>query len=87
MIYYKIRKKGTELFLKGTPTYHAFAKDGRVYQKIGVLRSFLTAFMKSKSRRVDLSEIEIIEYELVESAVKGLHEVIKPDQVIELLRK
>jgi hypothetical protein len=88
MIYYKIRKKGTEWFLKGTPTYHNFAKEGRVFQTLGSLRTFLTGLMKpSSTRQLHLSEIEIVEYELVESAVKELHLVVKPEKIIELLKR
>jgi hypothetical protein len=91
MIYYKIRKKDTdakEMFLKGTPTYHTFDKEGRVFQKIGGLRTFLTGLMKNKSiHRVHLSEIEIVEYELVFSAVKDLHLVLKPEKIFELLKR
>ncbi len=88
MIYYKIRKKGTESFLKGTPTYHNFAKEGRVFQTLGSLRAFLTRLMKPyNTRQLHLSEIEIVEYELVESAVKELHLVVKPEKIIELLKR
>lgn len=88
MIYYKIRKKGTESFLKGTPAYHSFAKEGRVFQTLGGLRAFLTVLMKpSNTRQLHLSEIEIVEYELVESAVKELHLVVKPEKIIELLKR
>lgn len=88
MIYYKIRKKGTESFLKGTPAYHSFAKEGRVFQTLGGLRAFLTGLMKrSTTRHMHLSEIEIVEYELVESEVKELHLVVKPEKIIELLKR
>jgi len=90
LIYYKIRKKdtgATEMFLKGTPGYHSFAKEGRVFQTLGSLRTFLTGLMKSSTRQLHLSDIEIVEYKLVLSAVKDLHLVLKPEKIVELLKR
>lgn len=87
MIYYKIRKKGTDLFLKGTPTYHSYTKEGRVFQKIGGLRTFLSNILSNDYRSRDIGDWEIVEYELTESAVKGVHEVIKPEKLIQLLKR
>lgn len=93
MIYYLIRHKNTGLFLKGTPEDHKYYKDGRVFQTLGKLRSFLTIVMKSdqfynkrdNGNRNRLADWEIVELETVIKEVKGVHEVIKPDKLIELL--
>jgi len=93
MIYYKIRNKDTGLFIKGTPAYHSYHKDGRVFQTLGRLRAFLSTVMNLDERynkfddqkRNRLSEWEIVELEMLVKDVKGVHEVIKADKLIKLL--
>lgn len=86
MIVYKIRNKNKpELFLKGTPTYNSWDKDGRIFQTLGKLRAFLTNSLKHDHVNVGLWEI--IELELVELSAKGVHEMIKPKQLIKMLKK
>lgn len=85
MIVYKIRNKSnSELFLTGTPTYHRWEKTGRMFQTIGKLRTFLTNALKGNG---NIGEWYIVEYELAEVSVKGVHEMIKPEQLIKLLTK
>jgi hypothetical protein len=93
MIIYKIRHKETGKFLKGTPTYHSYDNayhsydnDGRIFQTLGELRSFLTAILKYEHTRGRVAVWDIIEYELTENSVKGVHEVIKPEQLIKMLK-
>jgi hypothetical protein len=86
MIVYKIRNKNKpELFLKGTPTYHSWDKDGRIFPTLGKLRSFLTNSLKNNY--VNVSIWEVVELELVELSAKGVHEMIKPEQLIKMLTK
>lgn len=86
MIIYKIRNKNKpELFLKGTPTYHSWDKDGRIFPTLGKLRSFLTNSLKNNY--VNVSIWEVVELELVELSAKGVHEMIKPEQLIKMLTK
>jgi hypothetical protein len=93
MIYYKIRNKDTGLFVKGTPAYYSYDKDGRVFQTLGGLRSFLSNVITNDEhynkfhdqKRNRLSEWEIIELEMIVKDVKGVHEVIKADKLIKLL--
>jgi hypothetical protein len=89
MIYYKIRKKSDpELYVKGTPYYHEYDKTGRIFQKIGQLRSFITQVMNIGSRRtIDLSDWEIVELEMVVKDTKDIHEVITAKKLKELLMK
>jgi hypothetical protein len=85
MIVYKIRNKNnSEQFLTGTPAYHHWDKTGRLFQTIGKLRSFLTTSMKG---RHNASNWDIVEYELNELSVKGVHEMITPKKLIEMLTK
>ena len=86
MIIYKIRHKETGKFLKGTPIYHSYDNDGRIFQTLGKLRSFLTAILKYEHTRGQVAVWDIIEYELTENSVKGVHEVIKPEQLIKMLK-
>ena len=87
MIYYKIQLKGTGTFLKGTPSYYSFKKDGRVFQTLGSLRTFITGAIKNNRTSQQLGNWQIVEYQLAVHAVKDIHEVIKPEKLIELLKK
>lgn len=85
MIIYKIRNKNDiSKFVQGTPAYYAYNKTGRIFQTLGQLRSFLTTCMRYNQ---SFSEWEIIEFRLAEHAIKGVHEVIKPEKMIELLKQ
>ncbi len=87
MICYKIRSKSNpEMYLKGTPAYSSYDKTGRVFQKIGQLRAFLTAVINGH-RENSISDWEIVELEMVIKEVKGVHEVIKADKLLKLLTK
>ena len=86
MIVYKIRNKNKpELFLKGTPTYNSWDKDGRIFQTLGKLRSFLTNTLKNN--HINVGVWEVVELELVELSAKGVHEMIKPEQLVKMLTK
>lgn len=88
MIYYKIRlKSDPELYVKGTPVYHSTDNTGRIFQKIGQLRSFLTQVMNSSYRKVDLSNWEVVELEMVVKDTKAVHEVLTAKRIKELLMK
>lgn len=88
MIYYKIRlKDNPELFVKGTPVYHSTDNTGRIFQKIGQLRAFITQVMNSKWREADLSNWEIVELEMVIKEVKGVHEIVTPKRIKELMMR
>jgi hypothetical protein len=88
MIYYKIRSKDNpERYVTGTPTYNSYAESGRIFQKIGQLRTFLTLVMNDKYRFHKISEWEVVEIEMVIKEVKGVHEVITQKKLIELLTK
>jgi hypothetical protein len=88
MIYYKIRlKDNPELFVKGTPVYHSTDGTGRIFQKIGQLRSFITQVMNSRHRHAEISNWEIVELEMVIKDIKGVHEIVTPKRIKELLMK
>lgn len=89
MIYYKIRKRSDPtLYVKGTPYYHSYDGTGRIFQKIGRLRSFITQIMSiSERKNVDLSDWEVVELEMVVKETKNIHEIITAKKLKELIMK
>lgn len=94
--FYKIRyKDDPEKYIKGTPMYQSFDKTGRTFQSLGQLRTFLTSVMNTDARyskydgdhRNRVSNWEIVELEVTEKAVKGVHEVITAKKLKELIMK
>jgi hypothetical protein len=97
-MYYKIRiKDNPEYYVKGTPGYMSKDKSGRIFQSIGQLRTFLTNVMnqdtrynkyeKSSDHRNRIANWEIIEYEMVEKEIKGVHEIITAKKLKELIMR
>ena len=94
--YYKIRSKSDpELFVKGTPAYQSYDKTGRTFHTLGQLRTFLTGVMNTDSYyakqderpRNRVADWEIVELEVIEKDVKGVHEVITAKKLKELIMK
>lgn len=94
--YYKIRKKDDpEWYVKGTPAYQSYDKTGRTFQTLGQLRTFLTGVMNSDTWNTKhggasqnrVANWEVVELEVTEKAVKGIHEVITAKKIKELLMK
>lgn len=90
MIFYKIRSKSTGKFrMKGGEPH--WNKTGKTFETLGRLRQMISNCMTYNSYKRgplnDFSDWEIIEYEVIEKDVKGVHEIIKPEKVMELLKK
>ena len=94
--YYKIRyKDDPEKYIKGTPAYQSFDKTGRTFHNLGQLRTFLTGVMNTDARysKIDgdprnrVANWEIVELEVTEKSVKGVHEVITAKRLKELIMK
>lgn len=90
MNFYKIRNKRTGLFrcAGGEPKWN---KGGKTFDTLGKLRSMITNCMRhNKYARTiiknDFSEWEIIEYEAVARSVKDVHEIVKAERIVELLK-
>lgn len=81
MKYYKLRSRtNPELFRKADGSFN---KTGKVYDTLGKLRTFLTTHIRyQKGLPADL---EVVEYEVKETAVKRLDEVITKDRFLELI--
>lgn len=88
-VYYKIRQKETGLYVKGTPYYLSYDGTGRIFQKIGQLRSFLTGVMNREyGRRVNFSEEwEIVEMEMVVKEVKEVIDVVDSKKIVQILSR
>ena len=87
MIYYKIRNKNTGLFHKGG-VYEVWSKNGKVWDTLSKLRAMLTMNTPGPyNRGKDMSDWEIIEYEVIEKCVKLPHEVMDPKKTLEILKQ
>lgn len=87
--YYKIRsRQNPELYRKADGTWN---KSGKVYDTIGKLRSLLTHTINNQSRSsTGLDQIgnwEIVEYQVRESQVRNVNDMIRPEQLVKLLKK
>lgn len=86
--YYKIRKKEQpDQYLKGTPVYHSYDKSGRIFATLGSLRTFLTGVMNNEYRSSQIGDWEVVELEMTFRDVKQIHEVVKPEKLIKLLKQ
>lgn len=87
-VYYKIRHKETKLYVKGTPYYHSYDGTGRIFQKLGQLRAFLTGVMhRQYGREVHLGDWEIVELEMVIKDTKQVIDVVDPKKIVEILAR
>lgn len=87
MIYYKIRsKKDPSLFRTSSGAWNS---SGKVYDTLGKLRTLITTKINSYSdySRQEIANWEIIEYEVQEKAVKGVHEIITAQRMMDYIKK
>jgi hypothetical protein len=91
--YYTIRNQSTGLYLKGTPAYHNWSVEPRLFPSIGRLRGFITSVLRiNKDRRerwpqlcADVSTWVIDEMVLTVTDTKELHQVVTGKKMMELL--
>lgn len=91
--YYVIRHKETGQYIKGTPSYHRWSVDPRLFNSIRQLRSFITGILTyNKARReqwaymcVDISQWVVDEMTLTVTDTKELHQVVTGKKMMELL--
>lgn len=87
-IYYKIRLKSQpDQYVKGTPYYLSYDQTGRIFQKLGPLRTFLTCVMNSDRRNKDISDWEVVELEMIVKDVKEIVDVVDKKKIWALLKK
>lgn len=84
--HYKIRHRVTKLYSKGT-AYNQWSDKGKTFDTIGKLRSYITRCMNDDYMRKFLGDFEVVELTVQQTAVKGLHEIVKPEKIMELLKR
>jgi 20S proteasome alpha/beta subunit len=88
MIYYKIRNKNNpDEYVRGTPYHWSYDKSGRVFQKIGQVRTFITGILNNPYRKNELGSWEVVELEMVEIGAKDIHQVVRPEKIKDLLMR
>jgi hypothetical protein len=89
MITYKIRSKSRGLFVKGTPVYRSYDSNGRVFASLGALRTFITnvlGYNKNGHYPQDMTDWEVVEYQSEVRDIHQLHEIVKPEKLVQLLK-
>lgn len=89
MIFYKIRSKSTGKYrcAGGEPKWN---KTGKLFDSIGKLRQMIANCMRHNGYnhcKNDFSDWEIVEYHVAETETKAVHEILKPEKVMEMLKK
>jgi len=94
MIFYKIRNKNTGEFSKGGSRQRhtgdvEWSKQGKTWDTLGKLRSHLTQFHLGDNyhKQTDMSHWEVVEYHVVEQPAKGIHEILDPKKIVEMLKR
>ena len=91
--YYTIRNRYTGRYIKGTPGYHDWNVEPRLFPSIGRLRGFITSVLRiNKTRRerwpqlcADVSTWVIDEMVLTPVGTQELHQVVTDKKIMELL--
>ena len=66
--------------------YRQWSTKGKTFDTIGKLRSFLTRCIHDKNMAKTMHEFEIVELEVSVRNIKEVHEIVKPEKLIELLK-
>lgn len=88
---YKIQHRKTGLFSKGGTSVdsngrYGWNKTGKIWDTIGKLRSHITTHLPNSYRRgTNMSEWQVITYDLTVSNVQGIHEIVVPEKIIQVL--
>jgi len=87
-LHYKVRRKGSNPpeYSKAT-MYNQWSTKGKTFDTLGKLRSFLTRCMHDEYMAKTIHEFEIIELEVRVHTIKEVHDVVKPEKLIELLKQ
>ena len=85
VIHYKIRNKITGLYSKGT-SYNQWEAKGKTFDTIGKLRSYITRCRKDDYMSKFIGDFEIVEFEVMQVAVKEVSDIIDPKKLLEWLK-
>ena len=84
---YKIRNKTTGLYSRGTSlSYNDWSKLGKTWMTLGQLRSYITLQISNGIRIVEFPDWEVVEFDLTEGSSKPVHDVIRPERLLDLLK-
>jgi len=67
--------------------HNKYDRNGRIFPKLGALRSFITSVLKIPHRAKDIEDWEIVEFELTVQNVRPVQEIVKPEKIIQLLKQ
>ena len=67
--------------------YTRWDRVGKTWDTIGKLRTMITCSLKFRDANNDFGNWQVIEYEVVEHAVRPLHEVVTANKLMEMLKK
>lgn len=84
--YYKIKNKKTGLYKTGG-SWNKWSRDGKLWTALGQIRAHLTMNLNGRIIHDALENWEVIEYEVREIDYKNINDVIKPEKIIEILKK
>lgn len=82
----KYSKGGTYVNASGDNSYWTDEGRSKSWDTLGKLRSHLTSHINRYSGATDMSEWQVIEYNLAVNDVKPVHEVVKPERLMQLLK-
>lgn len=88
---YKIQHRKTGLFSKGGTSVdsdgrYGWNKTGKIWDTLGKLRSHITTHLPTSYRRgSNMSDWQVVAYDLTVSEVQGIHEVVVPEKIIQVL--
>jgi hypothetical protein len=83
---YKVRHAETKLF-RQAGIYTRWDRVGKTWDTLGKLRSMITSALNTNYANNDFGNWQVIEYEVIEHAVRPLHEVVTADKLMEMLKK
>jgi hypothetical protein len=81
--FYKIRDSRTGLFSTGG-SWPSWRKNGKVWTRLGTLRAHLTMMLRCER---SMDGWEVVEIETIIKNPRPIHDIIKPDRLMEILKK
>jgi hypothetical protein len=87
MKFYKIRKRSNPSLYRLAGSRPSWNKTGKTWDAIGKLRAMITNTINSNYYNEDLSDWEIVEYEVTEASAKPVHEVMSQKNLLTLLTR
>jgi hypothetical protein len=87
MKFYKIRKRSNPSLYRLAGSRPSWNKTGKTWDAIGKLRAMITNTINSNYYNEDLSDWEIVEYEVTEASAKPVHEVMSQKNLLTLLSR